>query len=320
MRNEKGAVMKPGIWALILFLLLPGGAHAAKISIAVPTLSFDSLPMFLAQDGGFFAKHGVDADVIAMRGGGEAMKAFVAGDVAAVGVGFPEVALMRERGIDAVLLVAQTTRPAFSLIARKELGITSMAGLKGKNIGVSTPGSLTEYLVYYLAMKQGWDGKRDIGVIALGGGPELLGALVAKKVDAAMIMEPFRTIGLSNGTASEVADITEELDAFPTGPLVVKRSLLDQSPRLAQALHDAVADSLAFIHSDRAGTEAEAQKRFPAMKPALISVILERMDKVYSRDGNFSRANIELSQEICQRLGILKQIYPFEDIVAPVAR
>lgn len=312
--------MKLGTCALALFLLWPAASRAAQISIAVPTLSFDSLPMFLAQDGGFFAKHGVDADVIAMRGGGEAMKAFVAGDVAAVGVGFPEVALMRERGIDAVLLVEQTTRPAFALIARKDLGITSMAGLKGKNIGVSAPGSLTEYLVYYLAMKQGWDGKRDLGVIALGSGAEELGALVANKVDAAMIMEPFRTIGLGDGTASEVVDISSEVDAFPTGPLVVTRSFLDQSPKIAQALHDAVAESLAFIQHNRAGTEAEAQKRFPAMKPALISVILDRMAKVYSPDGNFSRANIELSQEICQQLGILKHIYPYEEIVAPIAR
>ena len=54
-------------------------------------LSLESMPIFIARDNGYFAKHGIEIEVIASRGGGEAMKALTSGDVQIVGTGFPEV-------------------------------------------------------------------------------------------------------------------------------------------------------------------------------------------------------------------------------------
>src|SRR5208282_5005317 len=126
--------------ALIAFGLAPVSAQSVKI--ALPVLSLESMPIFIAQDKGFFANHGVEVEVIASRGGGEAMKAFISGDVQFVGTGFPEVGLMRERGVDVELYFAQTIGVPFALLTRKDLSIKSVADLKGKNIAVTSPGSL----------------------------------------------------------------------------------------------------------------------------------------------------------------------------------
>ena len=79
---------------LCIFVLLTLGslpASAQSIKIALPALSLESMPIFIARDNGYFAKHGIEIEVIASRGGGEAMKAFISGDVQIVGTGFPEV-------------------------------------------------------------------------------------------------------------------------------------------------------------------------------------------------------------------------------------
>ena len=65
---------------------------------------------------------------------------------------------------------------------------------------------------------------------------------------------------------------------------------------------------------------ALARKEFPGMKPDVIQSALERMDKLFSRDGKFTRANIERTQQISKELGIIKASYAYEDVVAPIAR
>ncbi|MGO9134905.1 MAG: ABC transporter substrate-binding protein, partial [Methylovirgula sp.] len=228
--------------ALIAFGLAPASAQSVKI--ALPVLSLESMPIFIAQDKGFFANHGVEVEVIASRGGGEAMKAFISGDVQFVGTGFPEVGLMRERGVDVELYFAQTSGVPFALLARHDLSIKSVADLKGKNIAVTSPGSLTTYTTRYLLKQAGLNPDRDVGLISVGGGGEILGALEGKKVEAAMLFEPFVTVAVKQNIADILVDVGTSLDAFSSAPLAISKAFLDKSPQRADGLHAALLEGL----------------------------------------------------------------------------
>jgi NitT/TauT family transport system substrate-binding protein len=312
--------MKKLLLAALVATALPLHASADTIKIALPVLSLESMPIFIAQDKGFFAKHGVTVDVVASRGGGEAMKAFIAGDVQIVGTGFPEVGLMRERGVDVELYFAQTSGVPFALLARKDAGIKSVADLKSKNIAVTSPGSLTTNITRYLVKQQGMNPEKDVGLISVGGGGEILGALQGKKVEAAMLFEPFVTVAVMNNVADILVDVGKSLDAFSSAPLSISKAFLQKSPKEADGLHAALLEGLNFLHSDKAGTLALAQKKFPGMKPEVIKAALDRMEKLFSRDGKFTRANVEHTQQICKELGIIKASYSYDDVVAPSAR
>jgi ABC-type nitrate/sulfonate/bicarbonate transport system substrate-binding protein len=56
-------------------------AFADSVKIALPVASLESMPIYIAQANGIFKKHDVDVDIITSRGGGEAMKAYISGDV-----------------------------------------------------------------------------------------------------------------------------------------------------------------------------------------------------------------------------------------------
>lgn len=299
-----------GIWA--------NTASAETIKIALPVLSLESLPIFIAQDKGYLSKRGITADVVASRGGGEAMKAFIAGDVQVVGTGFPEVGLMRERGVDVELFFCQLTRVPFMLLGRKDLNLKSIADLKGKNIAVTSPGSLTSNLTRYLLMKQGLDPNKDVGLVSVGGGGEILGALQGKKVEAAMLFEPFVTIALTSGVATSLVDVGTTLDAFSSAPLSTSKTFA--AKKEAQALFDGLKEGLQYLHKDRAGALELAQKKFPGAKPEVLSAAFDRMEKLFSRDGKFTKGNIERTQEISKELKIIKASYPYDDVVAPMAR
>jgi len=297
---------------------LGGPVSAEPIKIALPVLSLESLPIFIAQEKGFLSKRGLEVDVVASRGGGEAMKAFIAGDVQIVGTGFPELGLMRERNVDVQLYFCQLTRVPFTLLGRKDLQLKSLNDLKGKNIAVTSPGSLTSNLTKYLLIKQGIDPDKDVGLVSVGGGGEILGALQGKKVEAAMLFEPFVTIALTNGIATSLVDVAATLDAFSSAPLSTSKTFA--AKKEAQALFDALNEGLAYLHKDRAGTLELAQKKFPGAKPEVLSAAFDRMEKLFSRDGKFTKGNVERTQAISKELKIIKASYPYEDVVAPMAR
>jgi sulfonate transport system substrate-binding protein len=306
--------------AALAAALLPAAASAEPIRIALPVLSLESLPIFIAQDKGLFKQHGIEVDVIASRGGGEAMKAFISGDVQIVATGFPEVGLMRARGVDVELFFAQTTRVPFALLGRKDVELKSVADLKGKTIAVTSPGSLTANLTRYLVKQAGLDPDRDVSLVSVGGGGEILGALQSRKAEAAMLFEPFVTIALRESIATILVDVAENLDAFSSAPLASSKTFREKSANDAKALFDALVGALGILHGDAAYTLDLAQKKFPGAKPEVLKSAFERMEKLFSRDGKFTRANVERTQAISRELGIIKDSYSYDDVVAPLAR
>jgi NitT/TauT family transport system substrate-binding protein len=306
--------------ALCLASAMPRLAGAEPVRIALPVASLESMPIYVAEEKGFFKSHGVEVDIITSRGGGEAMKAYLAGEVQIVATGFPEVGLMRTRGVDVALFFAQTSRVPFAMISRTDLGLKSVAELKGRTVAVTSPGSLTSNLARYFVQQAGLDPDRDVSFVSVGGGGELLGALKSERADAAMLFEPFVTVGLQQGFAQMLVDVPERLDAFSSSPLATSKAFIDKSPKEARAVFDALTEALTFIHADQAGTLEIAKKKFANADAKVLEAALARVEKSYSTDGHFSRANIDETQKIAIALKIMLQVFPYDEVVAPFAR
>lgn len=294
-------------------------ALADPIKIALPVASLESMPIYVAQAQDLFKKHNVDVEVITSRGGGEAMKAYISGDVQIVATGFPELGLMRSKNVDVELFFAQTSRVPFGMVARKDENITSVADLKGKTIAVTSPGSLTANLARYFVKEAGLDPDADVSLVSVGGGGEILGALKSGKADAAMLFEPFVTIGIQQGFATMLVDVPEKLDAFSSSPLSTSKAFVNKG-KDAQAVFEALAEALAFIHSNPPGTLEIAKKNFTSAVPEVLTAAYGRLSKWYSPNGKFTRANVDQTQKISVDMKIMPQAYPYDEVVAPMAR
>ncbi len=295
-------------------------AFAESVKIALPVASLESLPIYIAQTNGLFKKHNVDVDVITSRGGGEAMKAYISGDVQIVATGFPEVGLMRAHNVDVELFFAQTSRVPFAMIGRKDLDLKSVADLKGKTIAVTSPGTLTANLARYFVKEAGLDPDKDVSLVSVGGGGEILGALKSGKADAAMLFEPFVTIAIQQGFATMLVDVPEKLDAFSSSPLSASKAFIEKSGNDARGVFDALAEALTYLHSNPSGTLDIAKQTFANADPAVLSAAFDRLSKWYSPNGKFTRANVDQTQKISVDMKIMPQAYSYEDVVAPFAR
>ena len=115
--------------------------------------SLSSLPLTIAERKGFFVREGLQLDVVPIPGGTDRIVAALdKGEIDAGKNATPYLVQAVLKGSDAVAIVAQTTNPVYSLIVRPE--IRSFADLKGKTIGLSTPGdTITLSTVRLLAHK-----------------------------------------------------------------------------------------------------------------------------------------------------------------------
>jgi ABC-type nitrate/sulfonate/bicarbonate transport system substrate-binding protein len=237
-----------------------------------------------------------------------------------VGTGFPEVGLMRAKGVDVMLYFAQTSRVPFALLGRSGANIKSVKDLKGKTVAVTSPGSLTANLTRYFVKAAGMDPAKDINLVSVGGGGEILGALKSERADAAMLFEPFVSIAVKQGLANTVVDVAGELDAFSSAPLSTSKAFLDKRAKDANGLFAALVEAQQFIRSHHDEVYEIAKKRFAKADPAILKAALEHMYKVFSPDGKFTKANVKATQDISIQLGIMPKSFGYDEVVAPMAR
>jgi ABC-type nitrate/sulfonate/bicarbonate transport system substrate-binding protein len=111
------------------------------------------LPLAVAQRKGLFAREGLNLEVVPISGGTDRIVAALdKGEIDAGKNATPYLIQAALKGSDAVAVIAQTANPVYSLIVRPE--IKSFGDLKGKVIGLSTPGdTITLSAVRLLASK-----------------------------------------------------------------------------------------------------------------------------------------------------------------------
>jgi ABC-type nitrate/sulfonate/bicarbonate transport system substrate-binding protein len=114
-------------------IMLRYGQNAAGVS------GLSSLPFSVAQRKGFFPREGLNVVMVPIPGGTDRIVAAL--DNGEIDIGknaTPYLIQAVLKGSDAVAIASQTTNPIYSLIVRPE--IKSFADLKGKALGLSTPG------------------------------------------------------------------------------------------------------------------------------------------------------------------------------------
>ena len=124
------------------FMTAAGAAERFKLRYgqnAASAGSLSSLPLTVAERKGFFVREGIDLVVLPIPGGTDRIVAALdKGEVDAGRNATPYLIQAVLKGSPSVAIAAQTTNPVYSLIVRDE--IKSYADLKGKVVGLSTPG------------------------------------------------------------------------------------------------------------------------------------------------------------------------------------
>ncbi len=120
------------------------------------------LPVNVADKLGFFKKHGLDVKISDFTGGSKLSQAMVAGSIdIGVGAGTEMAFVAKGAPIIAVCNDAPPI-PFIGVAVPWDSPIQTIDQLKGKKIGISSAGSLSDWLARELAQQTGWsDAGRD---------------------------------------------------------------------------------------------------------------------------------------------------------------
>jgi NitT/TauT family transport system substrate-binding protein len=134
--------------------------------------------------------------------------------------------------------------------------IKSIKDLAGKKVGVSAPGSSTDFFLKYLLKKNGLD-PASASVIGVGLGATAVAAMEQGQIDAAVMLDPSVTVLQGSHPDLRILSDTrtqkDTLDVFggeyPGGALYATTAWVNSHESDVQALTNAIVNTLAWIHS-----------------------------------------------------------------------
>ncbi len=238
--------------ALLCFGLSVNDAlHAAEKSakltsfrIAYVSRSTLDMPFIIARDRGFFREEGLEPEFIFMKAI-QTVQAMLAGGVD-FGTATGTAISAAVNGADVRVVFALSDKPSFDLIAAP--AITSVAQLRGKKIGISAPGSLTEIIArqIFIANKIPLD---QVTMLPLGTSDITWVALKAGTIDATMLQIPQNFIAVDEGyrKIAAGADVYRAVQ----GGLTTTKSVINDKPELVTKVIRATQKALRLFRADK---------------------------------------------------------------------
>ena len=217
-----------------------------KIHVGVPAISMGNIIIFVTKEAKLFEKHGLDAEPVVMQGSGIVSRALVAGSVAIAPVATPTVMNAVLAGSDMVILSHTMPGVVQALMVRSD--IKRDEDLKGKTIGVTTFGSLTDFLVRYLAKKRGLNPDKDFALLQIGADPERLIALRQGKIQAATLSHPAFILAQRAGF-NVLWDFFKDVD-YPWSEIATTRAQIQRDRDLVMRYMRAHIEGIALFKKD----------------------------------------------------------------------
>ena len=296
----------PGVLAVLT--LLPSSAAAldqVRLGKAVPN-SFAFGATEVGIEAKIFEKESIEVEVTSFRGDAQLQQALAAGSLD-VGLGSGPGLGFRAKGAPAIGVAAMYGPPAnLALVLPFETPIKAVSDLKGKRIGVTTTGSLTDWLVRELSRQQGW-GSDGIQILALGQMQARLAAIQRGELDG-MVIEAATGYELEEaGKARNFILFGDIAKDFYTHVIFATDDIIDKRPNLLRRFLRGWFKTIAFMRANKDFTVKSESKTID-VRESVVSKIYDTQIGSFSADGAWDPAAIDVIRNSLKDLGILESV------------
>ena len=211
-----------------LALTLCGGSKLSaqekkleKLQVGGGSASATQMSLWLAKEGGYYEKHGLNVEVISIPGSSLAIQAMLSGElpiIQAGGAGPIQAALS---GTDTVIIA--TIAKKFNWWIFGQPNIARMEDLKGKVFGVTRFGTQSDLASRIAIRRSGLEPDRDVTMVQTGGPAETVAAMAGGKVHAAAITPP-ATLQARRVKLKELMDLSQlDIEYHVNGVVTTRR-------------------------------------------------------------------------------------------------
>ena len=230
---------------ILLFLLaifLSAAVHAqTKMTIAYSSIGPMATGVWMAKETGAFEKYGIQADIILITSGPVAVQALLGGDLQAVSAASNAVINAILNGAPIVAVAGTANRPYHRLFVQPE--INRLEDLRGKTLGVTRFGSITDNLTRILLRRNGLEGA--VNIRQMGGTIEVAAAfqngLIAGAVTSDLRVTP-------PSQAKILVRLIEMGIPYSMNMIAVQREYHRRNPEAVEGMVRAYVDAISFMN------------------------------------------------------------------------
>lgn len=240
--------------------LMAGIAQAqSKVTLAIGGAScLCYLPTMLAHELGEYKKAGVDVELVQFKGGSEALRAVMGGSADVVSGYFDHTVNLAAKNQMLQSFVVYDRYPGFALVVspKHTASINAIKDLANKKVGVSAPGSSTDFFLKYILAKNGVD-PNSVAVIGVGLGATAIASMEQGEIEAAIMLDPAITLlqgkhqGLKilSDTRSQKDTLAVFGGEYPGGALYTRADWIAKNEKAVQGMTNAIIATLKWIHT-----------------------------------------------------------------------
>lgn len=232
--------------ALIALVNWPYAQSLQKVTINYPTRSGASWPLYLAKEGGYYQKYGLDVDLqFGVHPAGIAM--LTSGQAVMVNHSLEQGMVASSKDGSMALMGSSSNKGLFALMGRKE--IKDVKQLKGKRVAVGQIGDAPYNYTVALLGTYGL-GARDVQWITVG--TDVTGraaALQTNRADATLLTAPnyFR---LEEAGFKNLANLAEH-QVYAATTYLFAKSAITANPKLPEQIIKAHAEAIKRFYDDK---------------------------------------------------------------------
>jgi NitT/TauT family transport system substrate-binding protein len=288
--------------AVAALVALAQPAAAGKLVVAKPTPTGYTFSIItLGVEKGIFKKHDLDVEVITMAGGAKLAQAMIAGSV---DIGFSSGAdfsyLTRGAPQRAVAAMAGPLLN-IGIIVRPDNSVPDVASLKGKRIGITTAGSLTDWAARELSRRQGW-GPEGMQLVATGGPDASIAALVSKNIDgfSGAVEGGFQLE--KDGRAKVLVNFGDTIKTFLTHVIYASPDMMTKREGELRAFLKGWFETVAFMRANKDETVAITSK-VTRLSPEIAARVYDIQKPMFLTDGHFDPEAVKVVKQSIVELG-----------------
>lgn len=291
-RRTALAILGGSLAALRVPAAAAAGTEKLRVGKAVAQV-FGYIPLDVGMKYGIFAKHGLEIDETSFVSGSQLAQGITAGAIDITLSGGPDMAFTA-KGAPEIAVASIATSPVFMGIA---VGAQSEArtsdDLKGKKIAVTSPGSLTYWLVDELNRVKGWKGDDRAQPIAIGGAPPTqLAAIRTGQVDGAIggLQVGFQLEEQKEGRLLvDISDYVKEIELFVT---FAHTDLVEQNPEALRRFLAGWYEAVAYMKGHK-GESVKLASEVLNWSPEVAERCYDRTIAHFSTNGKFEKPALE---------------------------
>ena len=255
---------------------------------------------------GIFAKHGIEIEASAFNGDARLQQGLTS-DSIDFGIGSgPGMAFM-VKGVPAKAVGVMAGVPRnMAVMVGYDSPIKTVDDLKGKKLGVTTVGSLTDWIGKRIGTQKGW-GPAGITTVPVGGMPPARAAIKTNQIDGYIgALE----IGISLEEAKEwrvITSATPFVDHFITHVFFVREDVIAKRPQAVKAFLQGWQDTIAFMKQNKAKA-VEITSKIINVSPEVGARAFDEQIGIFSEDLTFDPRAVTVLKQSFIEMGLLKDI------------